>query len=729
MFATQIRGQKNGKIRGVVTDESNGEVLAFGNVFIEELKTGVSTNDRGYYYFSSLPTNVNLTLVVTYVGYENREVTVFVHPNKINEIDVALKSSSVLLQTVEKVGEKVVEKNETNISLERITAKELETMPKGVETDVFRTLQSVTGVNFTADMSARYYVRGGDSNENLILLNGANVYNPFHAMGLFSVIDPELINTMEFFKGGYTAEHGGRLSSVLNLITKDGNRTRYAAKAAVSFLTAKAVVEGPIPNGSFIITGRKSHSTDILKNFLNDQTAPFNFYDASFKLNFSNPNFIPGSKIVFHGFISEDKLEYNDLLREDFKWSNNIFGLSWFQVYDVPLFSEISFTANNFQGKVLPNLSQTREKENNLREYKVDAIFNYLLENRNEVVGGLQVSKLSTQLYMENVLGAYSDINQNGINLSMFAKFKLLQFEKFGLDVGFRYSFAGLTREGTGFFAPRISFTYTPNPAIAFKAFWGRFHQEITTLSNENEIINVFEPYVLVPDYLKTPESEHYNAGVTFYLTDKINIVSEAYYKKSQNITEINYEKKYSSDQDLVSGNSESYGFENKLNISNNYMHFSIGYTLAYAYKTVNDWHYYPRYDSRHAINTELEVNIGKGWKTVLVWAYKSGLPYTPIIGYYDKMFFSSPSFNSDIYSSYYPYSVLGDQNSSRMPSYHRMDIGVSKAFNFGFARISVDASITNVYDRENLFYYDRSTGERVNMLPRFFSVNVKVEI
>lgn len=729
MFATQIRGQKNGKIRGVVTDESNGEVLAFGNVFIEELKTGVSTNDRGYYYFSSLPTNVNLTLVVTYVGYENREVTVFVHPNKINEIDVALKSSSVLLQTVEKVGEKVVEKNETNISLERITAKELETMPKGVETDVFRTLQSVTGVNFTADMSARYYVRGGDSNENLILLNGANVYNPFHAMGLFSVIDPELINTMEFFKGGYTAEHGGRLSSVLNLITKDGNRTRYSAKAAVSFLTAKAVVEGPIPNGSFIITGRKSHSTDILKNFLNDQTAPFNFYDASFKLNFSNPNFIPGSKIVFHGFISEDKLEYNDLLREDFKWSNNIFGLSWFQVYDVPLFSEISFTANNFQGKVLPNLSQTREKENNLREYKVDAIFNYLLENRNEVVGGLQVSKLSTQLYMENVLGAYSDINQNGINLSMFAKFKLLQFEKFGLDVGFRYSFAGLTREGTGFFAPRISFTYTPNPAIAFKAFWGRFHQEITTLSNENEIINVFEPYVLVPDYLKTPESEHYNAGVTFYLTDKINIVSEAYYKKSQNITEINYEKKYSSDQDLVSGNSESYGFENKLNISNNYMHFSIGYTLAYAYKTVNDWHYYPRYDSRHAINTELEVNIGKGWKTVLVWAYKSGLPYTPIIGYYDKMFFSSPSFNSNIYSSYYPYSVLGDQNSSRMPSYHRMDIGVSKAFNFGFARISVDASITNVYDRENLFYYDRSTGERVNMLPRFFSVNVKVEI
>jgi len=728
-FTSHTFSQNSGKIRGTITDEANGEVLAFGNVLIEELNIGVTTNDKGYYYISSLPVNTNVSLVVSYVGYESRKIEFYVYPDKINKLDIQLSSSSVILQTVEKIGEKIVEKNETDISLERISVRELEAIPKGVETDVFRSLQYVPGVNFTADLSARYYVRGGDSNQNLVLVNGANVYNSFHAMGLFSVIDPEMINTMEFYKGGYTSEYGGRLSSVLNLVTKDGNRTRYSGKAAVSFLTAKGVVEGPIPNGSFIITGRKSHSTSVLKNFFNDETAPFNFYDASFKINFSNPNFISGSKIIFHGFLSKDKLEFNNPLREDYNWSNNIFGFSWFQVYDIPLFSEISYTTNNFQGKVLPNFSSTREKESQLIEHKIDLIFNYIIDNKNEVEAGFQITNLQTKLFIENLLGVYSNIDEKGINISLFAKYKLLQYDEFGLDVGLRYNVAGLTRAGTGFIEPRISFTYTPNPVIAFKVFWGRFQQEITTISNENEVINVFEPYILVPKYLKTPQAEHYNAGVTFYLTEKINLVSEVYYKKSKNITEINYDKKFASDYDLVNGEAESYGFENELNYSNPLMHFSIGYTLAYSYKTVNNWTYYPRYDSRHTLNCALEVNIGSGWKSMLTWTYKSGLPYTPIIGYYEKLFLDPAEFNTNIYNYYFPHSVLGDKNISRLPSYHRMDVGVSKIFDLNYFKVNIDASITNIYNRKNMFYYDRSTGERVNMLPFFVSINAKVEI
>ena len=728
-FSTQVFSQETGKIRGVVTDESNGEVLAFGNVFIEALNIGVSTNDKGYYYISSLPIKIKLTLIFTYVGYENKEVDVFVYPNKINKVDVQLSPSSVVLQTVEKIGKKTVKKNETDISLKRISVKELEAIPKGVETDVFRSLQYITGVNFTADYSARYYVRGGDSNQNLILLNGANVYNSFHAMGLFSAIDPEMIQTMEFYKGGYTSEYGGGLSSVLNLTTKDGNRTRYSGIAAASFLTAKAVFEGPIPYGSFIITGRKSHNANILKKFFSNQTIPIDFYDTSFKINFSNPNFFPGSKITFHGFISEDNLEFNNPLREDYNWSNSIFGVSWFQVYDFPLFSEFNYSINNFQGKVHPNYSSTREKESKLNEHKFNMNFNYILDNKNEVSGGLQLTVLRTQLFIENLLGAYSNIDEKGINISFFAKYKLLQFDEIGLDVGLRYNAAGLTREGTGFLEPRISFTYTPNPVIAFKAFWGRFQQELTTISNENEVINVFEPYIIVPEYLKTPQSEHYNAGVTFYFTDKINLVSEVYYKKSKNITEINYDKEFASDNDLISGEAESYGLENDINFSNNMMHLSVGYTLAYAYKTVNNWTYYPRYDSRHSINCAIEVNIGSGWKTMLTWTYKSGLPNTPIIGYYDKLFFNSSEINTNISNNYLPYSVLGDRNSIRLPAYHRMDVGISRIFDFNITRVSVDASITNVYNRENLFYYDRSTGEIIYMLPFFVSVNVKVEI
>ena len=485
----------------------------------------------------------------------------------------------------------------------------------------------------------------------------------------------------------------------------------------------------PIPHGSFIITGRKSHNANILKKFFSNQTIPIDFYDTSFKINFSNPDFISGSKITFHGFISEDNLEFNNPLREDYNWSNSIFGVSWFQVYDFPLFSEFNYSINNFKGKVHPNYSSTREKESSLNEHKLNMNYNYIFNDKNEFSGGSQMTVLNTQLFIENLLGAYSDIDEDGISIIFFAKYKLLQFDKIGLDVGLRYNAVGLTREGTGFLEPRISFTYTPNPVIAFKAFWGRFQQELTTISNENEVINVFEPYIIVPEHLETPQSEHYNAGITFYFTDKINLVSEVYYKKSKNITEINYDKEYASDNDLISGEAESYGLENDINFTNNMMHLSVGYTLAYAYKTVNNWTYYPRYDSRHSINCAFEVNIGSGWKTMLAWTYKSGLPNTPIIGYYDKLFFNSSEINTNISSNYLPYSVLGDRNSIRLPAYHRMDVGISRIFDFNLTRVTLDASITNLYNRENLLYYDRITGEKIYMLPFFVSDHVKVDI
>jgi len=722
-------GQNSGRIRGVVTDSTSGESLAFGNVLIKELSIGASTDEHGYFLISSLPANKSYTLIVSYVGYNSKTLNVPVEKNKITELDIQLSPTSIMLQTVEKIGKKIYEKNETDIGLQRISIKELESLPKGVETDVFRSLQYVPGVNFTADVSARYYVRGGDSNQNLILLNGANVYNPFHALGLFSVIDPEMINTMEFYKGGFTAEYGGRLSSVLNLITKNGNRKRFSGKASVSMLTAKALVEGPIPHGSFIVTGRKSYNTEILKKFLNDQTAPFDFYDYSFKLNYSNPNFVPGSKFLIHGFFSNDKLENNDPLKEDFNWKNDIFGFSWFQVYDSPLFSELNISYSRFFGEVIPNFSTARAKKNDLTDLSLKMNFNYIQSSKDEIEAGIQINSIETNLYLENSLGVLSDIAERGANLSLFAKYKFLRWEELGIDVGARYNLTGLVDNGSGFFEPRVSFTYTPLAAIAFKAAWGIYQQEITTIANENEVITLFEPYVLVPDYLETPKATHYNFGITFYLTENLKINSEIYYKDLKNITAINEEKKFETDPDLVSGSGESYGMEWLLQYTKNPLSFTASYALAYAYKEVEGWIYYPRYDSRHSVNLALEVSIGGGWKASAIWVYKSGLPFTPIIGYYDKLFMTDFRGDWDIYNNYLPFATLGDKNISRLTAYHRLDLGVSKVFDFGFTKVDLSASVLNVYDRKNIFYYDRTTGEQVNMLPILPTVTIKVEI
>ena len=162
------------------------------------------------------------------------------------------------MQTVEKIGEKVTEKNSTDIGLQKLTLRQLEVLPKGVETDVFRSLQYLPGVQATGDVSAKYYVRGGTGDQNLVLLNGVTVYNPFHAFGLFSVIDPEIINSLEFYKGGFAAEYGGRISSVLSVITKDGNKNKYSLKASSSYLTEKHLLKVPFRTVHLCLPGGRA---------------------------------------------------------------------------------------------------------------------------------------------------------------------------------------------------------------------------------------------------------------------------------------------------------------------------------------------------------------------------------------------------------------------------------------------------------------------------------------
>lgn len=334
MFSFTLSAQikETGTLRGLVTDSTTSEALAYGNVFIKELGVGASTDSRGYFIIPAIPANENFTVIVSYVGYKTYTFNIRLMKNKVTHYDIKMLPAGVELTTIEKIGERVIEKNETNISLQRIIARDLESLPQGVETDVFRSLQYLPGVQSTGDVSARFYVRGGASNQNLILIDGITIYNPFHALGLFSVIDPDIINNIEFHKGGFPADFGGRLSSVIKILTKDGNKNRYSAKASASYLSGKFLLEGPIPNGSFIASGRKSYSTEILKKFLDDRNVPADFYDFAFKANYSNPDFVHGGKFTINGFFSGDKIKNTDPRIEDFKWSNNAFGFKWFQV-------------------------------------------------------------------------------------------------------------------------------------------------------------------------------------------------------------------------------------------------------------------------------------------------------------------------------------------------------------------------------------------------------------
>jgi len=732
LFFTQnnLRSQQFGKLRGFVSDSLSGEVLAFGNAYIEALKIGAYTDENGAFLINKIPAGKNYSVIISYVGYESKTVNALISSNKITVIKVALNPVGFAMQQIEKIGKKIIGKNATDIGLERIDVRKLEILPKGVEADVFRSLQFLPGVRSTGDVSARYYVRGGASNQNLVLLNGITVYNPFHALGLFSIIDPDMINSVEFYKGGFTSEYGGRLSSVLSIVSKDGNKNNFGLKASSSFLSAKALVEGPVPNGSFMITARKNYSNYVLKKFLNDKEAPVEFYDVSYKLNYANPDMLKNGKFVFFGFLSSDMLDEKDPLREEFKWQNNLIGFRWIQFYDTPLFTEVGISTSEFLGEVKPNLSNALERYNKISDLTMHTDATYIFDSKDELAVGANFKLINSELYLENQKGAVSDVSTSSGNFSLYAKYKFLRSENFGIDVGSRINLTGMNKQGGSFFPePRISFTYRVIPEIALKGAWGIYQQELATISDENEVISLFEPWVITPDYLKPSRAIHYTGGLEFNFWGNTKFTIEGYYKVLQNLPIVNDKKVFSSDPDLVAGSGESYGWEFLYNINYNRISFTSSYSLSWAFTEVDDWVYYPKYDSRNSVNLSLEYNLGGGWTASAVWIYSSGLPFTQLIGFYDKTYFGS------FYDEWYlslderPFSILGDKNVGRLPDYHRLDLGVSYKFALFAANFSVDASIINVYDRNNIFYFERDTGERVNMLPFLPTATIKMEL
>jgi hypothetical protein len=731
MFSTRdLCAQDVGNVRGIVADSSNGEALAFCSVYIPELKRGMTTDARGIFLFTGIPANKRFSITTSYVGYSPKKQYFMVAPGKMTPLKIMLAPSNINMKEVEVEGERVRRENATDVSLQKITARELEALPKSVETDVLRSLQYVPGVQFTGDASARYYVRGGTNNQNLILLNDAPIYNPYHALGIFSSIDPDIINSMEFHKGAYPTEYSGRLSSVLKIVTKDGNKNRLGASASISFLSAKALVEGPFPGGSFIVTGRKSTSSEILKKFLNDKNYPIDFYDMSFKVNYADPKVLKDAKFSLHGFVSADNLMNNNPLKQDFKWSNSVIGLNYFQLSDTPLFYDISFNYSQFYGEVFPNATPTKASKNELHDASAKVDIKYIYDSKDELNVGLKIQEVGTSLKLTNSSGFVSDLGSRGTEISIYAKYMFLQLGAFGADVGTRLN---LTRMAGGGFAgllePRARFTLRVLPQIAFKGAWGVYQQELTTISDENEVISLYEPWIITPRYLNPSKSIHYTAGIETEFVKDFILNFDGYYKKGTDVAFVNNNKVFADDKDLVAGNSEAYGLEVLLKNTQRDLNVNISYTLSWAFVEVNGLRYAPRYDSKHNLSIALDYDFGAGWKASVSWVYNSGHPFTQIRGYYDKLNTDALFAGNLILQEYLPYILLADRNQARLPDYHRLDVTISKQINFSFMKLYLDVSVINAYDRKNIFYFDRKTGERVNMLPIMPTATLKAEI
>lgn len=729
LFNLFVNAQQYGTLRGFVRDSLNGEVLPFSNVLISEINRGASTDINGFFHIPSVPANKEYTVLISYVGYRTELLKVKILPQKTTEIYVLLKRTDIRLQEVVKEGESVKTPNEVDLGVQNLTIREVEMIPKGLEADIMRSLKTIPGVKTTSDISGRYYVRGGESDQNLVLFNGATIFNPFHAMGIFSIVDPQIINAVQFYRGGFPVQYDGRLSSVMQINIKDGNKNNFAGSASAGFLSGKMLIEGPLPRGSFLLSARKSYYSDALKPFLNDRQIPYNFYDVNFKANYADPVLLKNSRISLFALLSKDEIIYNDLQKADYKFQNNIVGIEYYQVYETPLYSYITFTTSQYNAEIIPNQSNVRVQKNFVKEFTWQTNFTYLFDNRDELGAGLLIRTLKPEFEFENQKGKRIFYNDIGANFDFYVKYSLLRFDNFGLESGFRFSPVSMTSKPGPSIVPRANLTYRPINKLAFKAGIGLFKQEILAYTDDSEVVSIFEPYLIIPEGLSASTSIHYMAGAEYNFTTDLSLLVEGYYKSLKDLVDINQNKISIYDPDFISTDGESYGLEVLTKFQTEDYYLSAGYSLSWAYKGIEMQRYFPRYDIRHTVDLIAAVNLGAGWEISALWTLNSGLPYTKSLGYFERLQLEDLWEQWIVLESTSPYLLLGERNAYRLPFYHKLDLSVSKKFKFYFMDLTLEASALNVYDRKNIFYFDRKTGERVNMLPFLPSLTLKIDI
>ena len=315
------------RISGIITNAETGETLIGANVFIRETGRGMATDINGYYVLDNLGSD-SKTLVVSFLGFEQYEKILLLEDGKAQKIDIALKTEIIELDEINVSAEKSTRQFNIQPGRVNLSTRQIKAVPSILEPDIFRTIQALPGVLTQSEFSTGLIIRGGNTDQNLILLDGITVYNPSHLGGVFSNFIVDAVKNAELIKGGYNAEYGGRLSAVLNVTSREGNRNNFDAKVNISILSAQATFEGPIPNGAWLVSGRRTYFDKVLEN-TDLSVPPYYFYDLQGHI-FTDLS--AKDRLSYSFYKGLDDFSYDDIGIDTY-WGNETFSLAYRKIF------------------------------------------------------------------------------------------------------------------------------------------------------------------------------------------------------------------------------------------------------------------------------------------------------------------------------------------------------------------------------------------------------------
>ena len=754
VFTATLSFAQNNDIKGFVYEESTGEPVMFCNVFLKGTTMGCSTNENGYFNITRIPDG-KYTMYITCVGFDTLTYPVSLANGQTINKKFTLKESSISLDAVSITADKVEAKTETKTSVITVTPKTINKIPSvGGQADLAQYLQVVPGVIFTGDQGGQLYIRGGSPIQNKVLLDGMVVYNPFHSIGLFSIFDTDIIRNAEVYTGGFGAEYGGRVSSIMDINTRDGNKKRWSGKLGASCFGAKLTLEGPIVKAktndnasvTMVLSAKNSYleqTSKALYKYASEDGLPFNYNDIYSKFSINAPN---GSKVNIFGFSFNDRVNNYKAL-SDFGWNSWGAGTNFIVIPGkAPVMIEGNIAYSSY-------LSTMHEENNPDRTSKVDGFnmgfdFNYFM-GKNTLKYGVELSGFSTGFKTRSNYGNIPiELKNYSTELGTYIKYKAT-LGNLLLEPSLRFQYyADLNVPSI---EPRLALKYNVNDWMRVKGAAGRYSQDLVAATSDRDVVNLFYGFLSgvenipntfngkkVSSSLQT--ANHFVLGTEFDLTSKLNMNIEGYWKQFKQLTNINRNKIYQDNEenssinalikkDFMIENGDAYGFDLSMKYEDKHWYLWAVYALGFVNRNYEKYDagevklvtYQPHFDRRHNVNLILTYTAGdlRQWEFSGRWNFGTGFPFTQVQGFYEFL-----TFQDGIYFDYTTANgelglIFADLNQGRLPTYHRLDLDAKRKFFFSErTTLEVDLSVTNVYNRANVFYVDLITSEVVNQLP-----------
>ena len=709
---------QNYTLSGTIKDKATGETLIGATIRVAEKSIGSIANEYGFYSLT-LPQG-RYTFKVSSVGYA--ELTQTVQLDSTIKIDWELNQENQLEEIIINPTRKDKNLSEAIMGTETLNMKSISKLPVLFgEKDILKTIQLIPGVKSSSEGSSGFSVRGGATDQNLILLDEAPVYNASHLLGFFSTFNSDALKDASIIKGNSPAQYGGRLSSVLEIKMKDGNNQNYSASGGIGLISSRLSVEGPIQKdkSSFIISGRRTYADLFLKLSPDTRDARLYFYDLNAKANFRiNQN----NRIYLSGYFGRDVLGLGDMFGTD--WGNTTGTLRWNSIINNKLFSNTSLIYSNYEYRInIDNNGNEYNINSHIRDLNLKEDLSWYAGNNHLVRFGFQTIShtLRPSTFSGSVQSSYPKSTRRSLENAIYANDDFKATNKLTINYGSRLSAytvlggdtyniyeSGILKDSVALakgklgktylnLEPRVTFNYRLNEYSSVKAGYARNTQNLHLLSNSTGG-NPTDQWIGSSYTVKPEIADQISIGYSRNFDDNnYEVNMEAYYKQMQNQIDFKNGADINAaadvESELLFGEGRAYGLELIAKKKSGKLTGWVSYTLSKTEKKIeginnNDW-YNAKQDKTHDFSVVATYQLNLKWSLSGLFVYSTGNAVTFPTGKYEVGG-----------QTIFQYS---NRNANRMPAYHRLDISATyEANKKKRLHSSWTFGIYNIYGREN---------------------------